>query len=133
MMRSSSDERGSKAMEREDMADKGDTVFYAGYGSVIIILALVIFMYSLELFDAMYAFGFWLLFTSFVLIGLGTVRTEDAPFGSPILIGTGVFFTLVAVAILGIIAEVLEPIQAFALFMLVIGLAIVGIGLTRRK
>ena len=97
MKRSSSDERGSIAMEREDMADKGDTVFFAGYGSVIIILGLVIFMYSMSLFDAMFAFGFWLLFTSFVLIGLGTVRTRDAPSGSPILIGAGVFFTLVSV------------------------------------
>jgi hypothetical protein len=120
-------------MEREDMADKGDTVFFAGYGSVIIILGLVIFMYSMELFDAMYGFGFWLLFTSFVLIGLGTVRTRDAPSGSPILIGTGVFFMLVSVVILGIIAEVLTPLTAFALFILVIGLAIVGMGLMRKK
>jgi hypothetical protein len=73
------------------------------------------------------------LFTSFVLIGLGTVQTKDAPFGSPILIGTGVFFTLVSVVILGIIAEVLTPLTAFALFILVIGLVIVGMGLMRRK
>ena len=33
------------------MADKGDTVFFAGYGSVIIILGLVLFMYSMGLFD----------------------------------------------------------------------------------
>ena len=120
-------------MEREDMADKGDTVFFAGYGSVIIILGLVLFMYSMNLFDAMYAFGFWLLFTSFVLIGLGTVRTKDAPSGSPVLIGTGVFFTLISVVILGIIAEVLTPLTAFALFILVIGLAVVGLGFMRRK
>jgi len=122
-----------EATEREDMADKGDTVFYAGYGSVIIILGLVLFMYAMELFDAMYAFGFWLLFTSFVLIGLGTVQTKDAPFGSPVLIGVGVFFTLIAGIMLGIIAGFLTPLTAFAVFILVIGLAIVGVGLLRRR
>lgn len=115
------------------MANKGDTVFFSGYGSVIIILGLVLFMFSMGLFDAMYAFGFWLLFTSFVLIGLGTVKTEEAPSGSPVLIGAGVFFTLVAVVILGIIAEILNPLTAFALFILVIGLAVVGIGFMRRR
>ena len=115
------------------MADKGDTVFFSGYGSVIIILGLVLFMYSMELFSAVYAFGFWLLFTSFVLIGLGTVKTEEAPSGSPVLIGTGIFLTLVSVILLGIIAEILNPLTAFAVFVLVIGLAIVGVGFVRKR
>jgi hypothetical protein len=120
-------------MEREEMRDTEDVLFYAGYGFVIIVLGMMILLYSVGALDAGRAFGLWLLCTAFILIGLGAVRTESAPHGSRVLIGSGFFFAIISIAILGIILNVINPATAFAILILLLGLGILGLGIRRSR
>jgi hypothetical protein len=120
-------------MEREEMQEKEDMLFYAGYGLVVIMLGMMALLYSINFIDAWTAFGFWLLSTSLILVGLGMVRTESAPHGSRALIGSGLLFTVISIAILGIILEMLSPPTAFALLILIAGLGILAMGLGRSR
>ncbi len=115
------------------MRDTEDTLFYAGYAFVIIVLGMMILLYSMNALDAGRAFGIWLLSTSLILIGLGAVRTESAPYGSRMLIGSGFFFAIISIAVLGIILEVINPVSAFAILVLLLGLGILGLGVRRSR
>ena len=115
------------------MQDKEDTLFYAGYGLVVIMLGMMALLYSINFIDGWTAFGFWLLSTSLILVGLGMVRTPSAPHGSRTLVGAGLLFTVISIAILGIILEILSPVSAFALLILIAGLGILAMGLGRSK
>jgi hypothetical protein len=57
------------------------------------------------------------------------IRTESAPHGSRVLIGSGLLFTVISIAILGIILEILSPVTAFALLILIAGLGILAMAL----
>jgi hypothetical protein len=120
-------------MEREEMPVKEDTLFYAGYGFVIIMLGLMILFYSMGAIGGWTAFGLWLLSMSLVLVGLGSVRTETAPSGSRTLIGFGLFFAVISMAILGIILELVSPLAAFAGIILLMGIGILVLGMRRDK
>jgi hypothetical protein len=120
-------------MEREEMQEKEDVLFYAGYGLVVIMLGMMAMLYSINFIDVWTAFGFWLLSTSLILVGLGMIRTESAPHGSRALIGSGLLFTVISIAILGIILEILSPPTAFALLILIAGLGILAMGLGRSR
>jgi hypothetical protein len=115
------------------MADKEDTLFYAGYGFVVIMLGLMIMLVSINFVDPWTAFGLWLLSLSMILIGLGNIRTDSAPKGSGVLIGTGLFFALISIVVLGIILQLFSPLTAFALLILVFGLGILGLGIRRTR
>jgi hypothetical protein len=120
-------------MERAEMDDKEDMLFYAGYGLVVIMLGLMIFLFSIGFIDGWVAFGLWLLSTSLTLIGLGSVRTGSAPHGSRVLIGSGLLFTVISIAIMGIIFEMITPITAFAFLILMAGLGILALGVSRSR
>jgi hypothetical protein len=120
-------------LEWEEMAEKEDKVFYAGYGFVVIMLGLMVLFYSTGFVGGWTAFGLWLLSTSLILIGLGAVRTEAAPQGSRALVGSGVFFTVISLAILGIILEMLTPVTALAMLIIIMGLVILGMAMGRRS
>jgi hypothetical protein len=115
------------------MADKEDTLFYAGYGFVIIMLGLMILLVSIDFIDGWTAFGLWLLSLSLILLGLGNIRTDSAPRGSRALVGTGLFFTIISIAVLGIILQLLSIFTAIALLILLFGLGILGLGMKRTK
>lgn len=115
------------------MQDKEDMLFYAGYGLVVIMLGMMAMLYSINFIDGWTAFGFWLLSTSLILVGLGMIRTESAPHGSKALVGSGLLFTVISIAILGIILEILTPVTAFALLILIAGLGILAMGLGRSR
>jgi hypothetical protein len=120
-------------MERDEMAETEDKVFYAGYGFVVIVLGLMILLFSAGILDGWTAFGLWLLSTSLILLGLGNVKTETAPRGSRTLVGSGLFFTVISIAILGIILGVLTPLSALAALILLIGLVILGLAVGRKS
>jgi hypothetical protein len=122
-----------KRLELKIMADKEDKLFYAGYGFVIIMLGLLVMLFSIGFLDAWTAFGLWLLSLSLVLVGLGNVRTDSAPHGSRAMIGIGLFFTVISIAVLGIILEWFTPLFAFALLIVLIGLGILAMGIKRPK
>lgn len=109
-----------------------DKVFYAGYGFVVIMLGVLVLLFSIGFLDGWTAFGLWLLSTSLILVGLGSVGTETAPHGSKALVGSGLFFTVISVAILGITLEMITPLTALALLILLIGLVIIGLGVGRK-
>ncbi len=115
------------------MRVKEDRLFYAGYGLVVIMLGMMALLYSIGFLDGWTAFGFWLLSTSLILVGLGMVRTESSPHGSKALVGFGLLFTVISIAILGIILQVFSPVTAFALLILIAGLGLLGMGLSRGK
>ncbi len=115
------------------MAETEDKVFYAGYGFVVIVLGLMILLFSVGILDGWTAFGLWLLSTSLILLGLGNVKTETAPRGSRTLVGSGLFFTVISIAILGIILGVLTPLSALAALILLIGLVILGLAVGRKS
>lgn len=115
------------------MAAKEDMLFYAGYGFVFIMLGLMILLFSIGFLDGWTAFGVWLLSMSLVLIGLGSVRTGAAPQGSGMLVGTGLFFTIISIVILGIILEFLNPLTAFAVLILLLGLGILTLGVRKTR
>ncbi len=115
------------------MTDKEDMLFYAGYGNVLIMLGLVVMLYSMDILDAPLAFGFWLLTTALILIGLGSVRTESAPHGSGTLIGSGIFFAVISISVLGIFMDIINPGVAFALLILVVGIGVMAMGIRRGK
>jgi hypothetical protein len=115
------------------MANKGDTVFFAGYGFVIIMLGVVIMLFSLGALDPVVAFGLWLLTTGLILVGLGTVRTDEAPHGSRVMVGGGLFFAIIAIALMGIILEFIPPVTALALLILLAGIGVVVMGLRRGR
>ena len=115
------------------MPDKEDKLFYAGYGFVIIMLGLMILFYSMGALSGWTAFGLWLLSMSLILVGLGSVRTEAAPYGSRTLIGSGLFFAVISIAILGIILELVSPLTAFAGIILLMGLGVLVLGMRRKK
>lgn len=115
------------------MADKEDTLFYAGYGFVIIMLGLMLLLVSIEFIDGWTAFGLWLLSLSMILIGLGNIRTDSAPRGSGALVGLGFFFTIISIMILGIILNLFSIYTAFALLILLFGLGIIGLGIRRTR
>jgi hypothetical protein len=114
------------------MADKEDTLFYAGYGFVIIMLGLMVMLVSIEFIDPGTAFGLWLLSLSLILIGLGNIRTDSAPRGSSVLVGAGLFFAIISIITLGIILQLFSALTAFALLILVLGLGILGMSLRRK-
>ena len=115
------------------MAVKEDTIFYAGYGFVIIMLGLMVMLVSIDFLNPWTAFGLWLLSMSMILIGLGNIRTESAPKGSTALVGTGLFFAIISIMVLGIILQLFEPLTAFALLILLLGLGILGLGVKRTR
>jgi len=93
----------------------------------------MVLFYSAGFVGGWTAFGLWLLSTSLILIGLGAVRTEAAPQGSRALVGSGVFFTVISIAILGIILEMLTPGTALAMLIIIMGLVILGMAMGRRS
>lgn len=115
------------------MADKEDTLFYAGYGFIVIMLGLMLFLVSIEFMDGWTAFGLWLLSLSMILIGLGNIRTDSAPRGSAALVGTGLFFTIISIMVLGIILDLFSIYTALALLVLLFGLGILGLGIKRTR
>lgn len=115
------------------MADVEDMLFYTGYGFVVIVLGMMVLLFSIGAVDAGLAFGLWLLATSMILIGLGSVRTKSAPHGSSTLIGSGVFFAVISMALLGIILRVINPITALAVLILLVGIGVVALGVRRTK
>lgn len=115
------------------MADTEDVLFNIGYGFVVIVLGLMILLFSMGAIDGGMAFGLWLLCTSMIMVGLGSVRTRTAPSGSTTLIGAGLFFAVISMAILGIILEVMNPITALAVIILLMGLAVVAFGMRRAR
>ncbi len=115
------------------MTGNDDKVFYAGYGFVVIMLGLMVLLLSIGFVDGWTAFGLWLLSTSLILVGLGNVRTDTSPSGSKGLVGSGLFFTAISIAILGIILEMITPVTALALMILLLGLGILALGIKRSK
>ena len=115
------------------MADKEDNLFYAGYGFVIIMLGLMVLLVSIDFLDGWIAFGLWLLSLSLILVGLGNIRTDSAPRGSKALVGTGLFFTIISITVLGIILNLFSIFTAFALLILLFGLGILGLCMKRTK
>lgn len=115
------------------MTQKEDKVFYSGYGLVVIMLGLMVLLFSSGFLDGWTAFGLWLLSTSLILIGLGAVRTEAAPHGSRALVGSGLFFTVISIAILGIILGMLNPVSALAMLIIIVGLVILGMAAGRKS
>ncbi|UCE39142.1 MAG: hypothetical protein JSW00_07980 [Thermoplasmata archaeon] len=115
------------------MQEKEDLLFYAGYGLSIVMLGLMSLLYSIGFIDGWAAFGMWLLATSLILVGLGMVRTESAPHGSRALMGFGFLLTIISIAILGIILKMVTPTTAFALLILLAGLGILALGLSRAR
>lgn len=115
------------------MSNREDTVFYAGYGLVVIMLGLMVLLFSMGFLSGWHAFGIWLLSTSLILLGLGSVRTEMAPHGSRMLMGSGLFFLVISIAILGIILELITPLTAIALLILVVGIVVVALGVRRSR
>ena len=115
------------------MAETEDKVFYAGYGFVVIMLGLMVLLISIGFLEVWTAFGIWLLSLSLILVGLGNVRTDSAPHGSRAMIGTGFFFTVISIAVLGIILNWLEPLTAFALLVVLMGVGILGLSMKRTK
>jgi hypothetical protein len=88
---------------------------------------------SIEFIEPWTAFGLWLLSLSLILIGLGNIRTDSAPRGSSVLVGSGLFFAIISIVVLGIILQLFEPLTAFALLILVLGLGILGLGIRRTR
>ena len=113
------------------MTEKEDMLFFAGYGLVFIMLGLVVLLYSMGLIDPALAFGFWLLTVAMICIGLGAVRTETQPRGSNTLIGGGVFFAVISIGFLGIIMQIINPVTAIAILILVLGVGVVVLGARR--
>jgi hypothetical protein len=113
------------------MAEQEDVLFYMGYGFVVIVLGLMILLFSMGAVEGGMAFGLWLLCTSMIMIGLGSVRTKTAPSGSTTLIGSGLFFAVISMAILGIILQVVNPVSALAIIILLMGVAVVAFGIKR--
>jgi hypothetical protein len=113
------------------MAKKEDKVFFAGYGLVIMMIGLVVGLYSTGFFDGGTAFSLWLLFTSFILVGLGSIKTESAPQGSMALVGSGIALLIISVGLLGIFYQIIHPITAIAILIVFIGLAVIGMGMRR--
>jgi hypothetical protein len=122
-----------KWLELETMANTEDKLFYAGYGFVVIMLGLLVMLFSIGFLDGWTAFGLWLLSLSLILVGLGNVRTESAPHGSRAMVGIGLFFTIISIAVLGIILQWFTPLTAFALLIVLIGLGILGMSIKRPK
>ena len=95
--------------------------------------ASLIMLFSIGFLDGWTAFGLWLLSLSLILVGLGNVRTESAPHGSRAMVGIGLFFTIISIAVLGIILQWFTPLTAFALLIVLIGLGILGMSIKRPK
>ncbi len=115
------------------MEKKEDLVFYAGYGLVVVMLGFMAMLYSIGFVDGWIAAGLWLLSTSLILVGLGSVRTASAPHGSRVLVGSGLLFTVISIAILGIIFDMINPITAFAFLIVMAGLGILALGVSRSR
>jgi hypothetical protein len=115
------------------MAETEDKLFYAGYGFVVIMLGLLVLLFSIGFLDVWTAFGLWLLSLSLILVGLGNVKTDSAPQGSRAMVGTGLLFTAISIAVLGIILNWLTPLTAFALLIVLFGLGIFGLSMKKTK
>lgn len=115
------------------MAENEEIVFFAGYGLVILMIGLMIGLFSMGFFDAWLAFTLWLLFTSFILVGLGGVKTENAPQGSMALAGTGIVFLIISIGFLGAIFNILHPFTSIAILIFFIGLAIIWTGIRKAR
>jgi hypothetical protein len=115
------------------MADKEDTLFYAGYGFAGIMLGVLGMLVAINFIEAWIAFGLWLLSLSLILIGLGLVRTESAPSGSSALMGVGLFFAVISVVVLGIILQLFNPAFALGLLILLFSIGLLGLGIKRTR
>jgi hypothetical protein len=115
------------------MTEMEDKLFYAGYGFVVIMLGLMVLLVSIGFLDVWTAFGIWLLSMSLILVGLGNVKTDSAPHGSRAMVGTGLFFTMISIAVMGIILNWFTPLTAIALLVVLFGVGIVGLGMKKTR
>lgn len=113
--------------------EKSDVLYYAGWGLSIAAGGVFAVIWSLNLLNFIGAFMFWLLAVGIILLGLGLVKTREAPKDSGMLIGSGVLLVIVSASLCSVVLGIIPFSTAVAVIIIFAGLGIVGYALLSRK
>lgn len=113
--------------------EKSDVLYYIAWGSVIIMLGVFALLASLNVFQPIQAFLFWVLTTGIIALLIGFVKTREAPKGSLHLIGFGLLLVILSASIMVVGGFGLPFSAGLAIIVIFAGLGIVGYALLSRK
>ena len=86
---------------------KSDLMFYSAYLLLFILLGVWLVIWATEYVDFTEMFLLWATCAGILMILLGTIRTKEAPHGSSLLIGSGMFLTIITLMLLAMLTDVI--------------------------
>ncbi len=103
--------------------EKSDLMYYTAYILLFILLGVWLLIWAIDMIRLDEMFLLWLLSAGIMMIALGTVKTEEAPGGSTLLIGAGMLLSIFMLMFLAIMSNIIGGWVGAALGIIVIGIA----------
>ena len=108
---------------RRKTMQKSDMMYYVAWILTFILLGVWILVWAMDYVGFLEMVMVWLLSVGILMIIFGTLRSEDAPRGSTVLIGAGMLLAIFMIVLLGIMTDLIGG-------FLGIGFGIILVGIT---
>lgn len=107
------------------MAYSSDKLFNLGWGLVGVMVGVSLLLWALGVVNYVSAIVIWLFGAGIIALGLGFVRTEEAPNGSFTLIASGGVVVAISCGILGAVLDLIPLSASIGIIIIIISLLIV--------
>ena len=115
------------------MSDKSDKLFNLGWGLIGVMVGVSILLWAMDVVESASALMIWLLSVGIIALGLGFVRTDEAPNGSFTLLSTGAFVVAIACGISGAVLDLIPLSASLGIIIIIVSLVIVLTGIMGSK
>lgn len=115
------------------MTYSSDKLFSLAWGLIGVMVGVSILLWSVGVLSGAGAFMVWLLSVGIITLGLGFVRTKEAPKGSFTLMAVGAFVVALASGILGVVFDLIPLYASISIIIIVFSLVIALTGIMGLK
>jgi hypothetical protein len=103
--------------------EKSDIIYYVAWILTFILLGVWVLVWAMDYVSFLEMVMVWLLSVSILLIIFGTMRSEDAPRGSTVLIGAGLLLAIFMIVLLGVTTDLIGGLMGMGFGIILVGIA----------
>ena len=102
--------------------EKSDIIYYVAWILTFILLGVWILVWAMDKVDFAEMVMVWLLSVGVLMIIFGTMRSEDAPRGSTVLIGAGMLLAIFMIVLLGVTTDLIGGVLGIGFGVILVGI-----------
>lgn len=108
---------------RRKTMQKSDMIYYVAWILTFILLGVWILVWAMDYVNFVEMVMVWLLSIGVLMIIFGTMRSEDAPRGSTVLIGAGMLLAIFMIVLLGVMTDLIGGFLGIGFGIILVGIA----------